>query len=81
MIGYNIINNIFNDEDRSVSRVKFSSFTEQEIRDAFSAPYSLNQNLINAGLTRHIVDFMYGINVSREFSNSYMKYNNYFKKL
>ena len=81
VIGYNIINNIFNYEDRSVYRVKFSSFTEQEIRDAFSSPYSLNQNLINAGLTRHIVDFMYGINVSREFSNAYMKYNNYFKKL
>jgi len=65
-IGYNILK--FCCPPKSVEtarRMKFSTLTQKGITDAYQNLLpSLNYNLVEAGLTRHEVDFIYGINLS-----------------
>ena len=63
VIGYNIVRYL--GDVRRAKRVKFSSLTEEEIRKAFSRPGPLDWDLIEAGLCRHELDWIWGINVSR----------------
>ncbi|MCD6085272.1 MAG: DNA topoisomerase I [Desulfurococcales archaeon] len=70
VIGYLIIK-MFGDV-RKASRVKFSSLTSEELREAFrkSLP-SLDWDMIEAGLCRHELDWIWGINVSRALMDIY----------
>ncbi|MFX1450224.1 MAG: DNA topoisomerase, partial [Promethearchaeota archaeon] len=65
-IGYNILK--FCCPPKSVDaakRMKFSTLTQKGIIDAYNNLLpNLDFNLIEAGLTRHEVDFIYGINLS-----------------
>ncbi|NHI91607.1 MAG: DNA topoisomerase I [Candidatus Lokiarchaeota archaeon] len=71
-IGYNVIKYCFgqNHVDKA-ARMKFSNLTEQEIINSYdNLLNSLNFNLIDAGLTRHEVDYLYGINLSTALTAS-----------
>lgn len=68
VIGYMIIKN-FGDYQRSF-RAKFSSLTPQELRKAFTQLTDLDWNMIEAGLCRHELDWLWGINVSRALMDS-----------
>lgn len=46
------------------NRISFNSITKRSILDAIKNPKSLNQNLINAYLTRISFDFIFGFSVS-----------------
>ncbi len=63
-IAYNIIRFICGAKDGK--RMKFSTLTKGDIVDAFrDASPHLDFPQIEAGLTRHTLDFMWGINLSR----------------
>ena len=68
VIGYMILRN-FGDPNRSL-RAKFSSLTPYELRKAFTQLTELDWNMIEAGLCRHELDWIWGINVSRALMDS-----------
>jgi len=63
VIGYLLIKN-HGDEKRAL-RAKFSSLTPAEIRESFTKLSPLDYPMIEAGLCRHELDWMWGINISR----------------
>lgn len=63
VIGYLIIK-FFGNPSRAF-RAKFSSLTPQEIRESFNNLSRLDYEMIESGLCRHELDWIWGINVSR----------------
>ena len=67
VIGLNIIKHVCKKKD--ANRMKFSTLTTDELRKAYAnKSKTLNWGLGNAGLTRHELDWYYGINLSRALS-------------
>ena len=63
-IGYNILRYVCGKED--AKRMEFSTLTKDSIIKAFeNAKPHINKGLADAGVTRHILDFYFGINISR----------------
>ncbi len=69
VIGYLIIKNF--GDIRRAKRVKFSSLTKEELIKAFNNLQPLDLDLIEAGLCRHELDWVWGINVSRALMDYY----------
>lgn len=67
VIAYNILRFACNDSYNKTLRAKFSSLTKDEINMAFSTlePNIKYKGLAEAGVTRHMLDYIYGINLSR----------------
>jgi len=63
LIGYLIIK--FLGDERRAKRAKFSSLTATEIRSSFAKLEPLDREMAEAGECRHILDWLWGINVSR----------------
>ncbi|WFO76126.1 DNA topoisomerase I [Desulfurococcaceae archaeon MEX13E-LK6-19] len=68
VIGFMVIKN-FGDVNKCY-RAKFSSLTKTELRQAFNNLTSLDWNMVEAGLCRHELDWIWGINVSRALMDS-----------
>lgn len=79
VIGYLIIKN-FGDLSRS-KRAKFSSLTQEELVNAFKNLQPLDVRMVEAGLCRHEIDWIWGINVSRALMSFYKKVFGDFKVL
>lgn len=63
VIGYLLIK--FHGDLARAFRAKFSSLTTPEIKESFNQLTSLDHNMIEAGLCRHELDWIWGINISR----------------
>ncbi|MEO2154894.1 MAG: DNA topoisomerase I, partial [Nanoarchaeota archaeon] len=72
LIAFNILK-YCNALNKEIKRVKFSSLTKEEIIKAFSNPISIDKNLVAAGITRHLIDWFYGINFSRALMSALWK--------
>jgi len=74
LIGYTILKYACNGAEDKARRMKFSTQTNRELREAYSrlAP-SLDFELVQAGMCRHEVDWLYGINLSRALTQSAFK--------
>ena len=68
VIGYLVIK--FFGDVRRARRAKFSSLTAPELRRAFSRLEPLDLDMVEAGLARHELDWIWGINVSRALMDS-----------
>lgn len=68
VIGYLLIK--FHGNEKNAFRAKFSSLVPSELRAAFNKLMPLDYNMIEAGLCRHELDWMWGINISRALMNS-----------
>ena len=75
VIGYNILEYACNNKYESSLRAKFSTLTDEDIRNSFDNLVKPNKGLAEAGRTRHMIDFIYGINLSRALTQSYMSSN------
>ena len=65
LIGYSILNYACGKADVA-KRMKYSTLTKVELEQAYEHPSpTLDFNLIEAGKTRHEIDWLYGINLSR----------------
>ncbi len=71
VIGFNIIN--FLGDVKRASRAKFSTLTKEDIVRAFKNLQPLDWNYIESGLARHVLDWMWGINVSRALMEIYSR--------
>jgi len=67
VIGYNIIKYACNSDPLSnnVLRMKYSTLTKKSILNSYRNPEKINKGMVDAGLTRHILDWYWGINLSR----------------
>jgi DNA topoisomerase-1 len=66
LIGYCILKYACGDKEVSAKRMKFSTLTKSELEKAYEEPLPhLDFALIEAGRTRHEMDWLYGINLSR----------------
>lgn len=75
VIGYNILEYACkNKYDRSL-RAKYSTLTDQEIRNSFDNLLPPNKRLAEAGRSRHLVDFIYGVNLSRALTEAFKNSN------
>jgi DNA topoisomerase-1 len=75
VIGYNILEYACkNKYDRSL-RAKYSTLTDQEIRNSFDNLLPPNKRLADAGRSRHLVDFIYGVNLSRALTEAFKNSN------
>lgn len=72
VIGYNILKFAAPSNDKTVLRARFSTLTENEIRKAFSNLEPLGDSAPRAGRMRHLLDFLWGVNVSRALTESYL---------
>jgi len=71
IIGYNILKYACNGKETVAKRMKYSTLTKEEIMKAYTEPLPrLDFTLIDAGLTRHEVDWLYGVNLSRALTTA-----------
>jgi DNA topoisomerase-1 len=74
LIGYVILKYACNGADKVAKRMKFSTLTAKELREAYvRAMPALDFSLAYAGMCRHEVDWLYGINLSRALTQSALK--------
>jgi DNA topoisomerase-1 len=76
IIGYCILKYACDSKENLAKRMKYSTLTDDELRTAYSSllPH-LDFNLIDAGLARHEIDWLYGINLSRALTNATKKFS------
>jgi len=71
IIGYSILKYACDGKEQTAKRMKYSTLTKEELRESFANLLpNLDFALVEAGLTRHEVDWLYGINLSRALTNS-----------
>ncbi len=74
LIGYTILKYACDGADQKAQRMKVSTLTTRELRDAYEkALPKLDYPLAFAGMCRHEVDWLYGINLSRALTQSAYK--------
>ena len=79
IIGFNIIRFLCGQKD--AKRMKFSTLTKQDLEEAYDkAAPSINWGQALAGETRHYMDFMFGISLSRALMQA-IKKGGIFRKL
>ncbi|MCX8197429.1 MAG: DNA topoisomerase I [Candidatus Micrarchaeota archaeon] len=71
LIGYNVLR--FACKSKRMSRMKFSTLTKEELRDAWRQRGEMDLENALAGEARHILDWYYGINLSRALMASIRK--------
>ncbi len=76
LIGYTILRYTCHGAHSRAQRMKFSTLTEKEIRNAYrTLSPKLDLGLVEAGRCRHELDWLYGINLSRLLTESPLKQN------
>lgn len=69
LIGYNILEYACKHKYEKSRRAKFSSLTDSEINQSFNNLQPTDIRIAEAGKARHLVDFIFGINLSRALVN------------
>ena len=69
LIGYNILQYACDNKYEVSKRAKFSSLTDSEISQSFNNLKETNIRIADAGKARHLIDFIFGINLSRALVN------------
>ena len=76
IIGYSILKYACGGKENEAQRMKYSTLTREELEKSYEEPRgSLDFALIEAGLTRHEVDWLYGINLSRALTTAAKNYS------
>lgn len=70
VIGYNILQYACSGKYRTSRRAKFSTLTNDEIKESFKSLAKPSDGLAEAGRSRHMLDFIYGVNLSRALARS-----------
>lgn len=82
VIGYTILKYACGGKERNCKRMIFSTLTTEELRKSYmDAPKEINFWLAEAGETRHIIDFLWGINLSRALTLALKNSSKLYKSL
>lgn len=77
VIGHSILEYACKGKYNKALRAKFSTLTDEEIKESFANLSRPNSGLAQAGRSRHILDFIYGVNLSRALAKSFKTTNRY----
>jgi DNA topoisomerase I len=77
VIGHSILQYTCGDKYAEALRAKFSTLTDEEIRHSFANMAKPNCGLAEAGRSRHMLDFIYGVNLSRALVRSFKAVGRY----
>ncbi len=77
LIGYNILELICKKAYDDSQRVKLSTLTSDDISKSFNQLEKTNKNMAYAGMFRHLLDYIYGINFSMVISRAIKIKNRY----
>ena len=82
IIGYCILKYACGGKENAAKRMKYSTLTKEELEKSYTSllPH-LDFALIEAGLARHEVDWLYGINLSRALTLAAKKASGYYATL
>jgi DNA topoisomerase-1 len=76
IIGYSILKYACGGKESLAQRMKYSTLTKEALEKSYKESLShLDFLLIEAGLTRHEVDWLYGINLSRALTTAAKNYS------
>ena len=82
LIGYTILKYACGGADKKARRMRFSTLTVKELRESYTkALPELDFPLAFAGMCRHEVDWLYGVNLSRALTQSALKAGNRYSTL
>jgi DNA topoisomerase I len=71
IIGYSILKYACGNKEKIAKRMKYSTLTKEELQESYDNLLpTLDFALVEAGLTRHEVDWLYGINLSRALTQA-----------
>ncbi len=76
IIGYCILKYACGGKESEAKRMKYSTLMKEEVQESYAnALPSLDFSLIEAGLARHEVDWLYGVNLSRALTQAAKKHS------
>lgn len=82
VIGATVLRYACNGADRNAKRMKFSTLAPRDLREAYSnSAVGLDLTLVDAGMCRHEVDWVYGVNLSRALTESARRYGGTYSTL
>lgn len=81
VIGHSILQYACGNKYGKAMRAKFSTLTDDEVREAFAALAPPSRGLAEAGRSRHALDFIYGVNLSRALVQSFKASNKGWRNL
>jgi len=82
LIGYNALKYACGQESLdNTTRMKFSTLTNEDIMEAYENPIPLDINQVDSGIARHVLDFIFGVNISKYLTDSVMKSTNRYIQL
>ncbi|MDR2874057.1 MAG: DNA topoisomerase I [Methanobrevibacter sp.] len=66
LIGFNALKYACGDDTLdNIQRMKFSTLTKKDIQESYENMLKLDINQVNSGIARHILDFIFGVNISK----------------
>lgn len=81
VIGHCILQYACGNRYAEARRAKFSTLTDDEITESFSNLLKPSAGLAEAGRSRHVLDFIYGVNLSRALAQSFKAGNGGYRNL
>jgi DNA topoisomerase I len=74
LIGFNALKYACGDDSvDKIVRMKFSTLTDEDILKAYENPIDLDFRQVDSGVARHVLDFLFGVNISKYLTDSVMK--------
>ena len=74
LIGYNALKYACGEKSlENALRMKFSTLTKEDIVDAYKNPINIDLKQVDSGIARHVLDFLFGVNISKYLTDSVMK--------
>lgn len=82
VIGYSVLKYACQDKEKIAKRMKYSTLTKEELEKAYDELAAhLDFGLVEAGLARHEVDWLYGINLTRALTATAKKWSGQYATL
>jgi DNA topoisomerase-1 len=74
LIGYNALKyGCGEDSVKKATRMKFSTLTKEDILKAYENPIPVDFKQVDSGIARHVLDFLFGVNISKYLTDSVRK--------
>ena len=71
LIGYNALKYGCGEESvKTAKRMKFSTLTKEDILKAYGNPIDVDFRQVDSGIARHVLDFLFGVNISKYLTDS-----------
>ena len=82
LIGYNALKYACEQDNLSkISRMKFSTLTKKDLLEAYDNRIDLDMNQVDTGIARHVLDYYFGVNISKALMKSVSNAKHRFLKL